>query len=156
MAISSTEHLFLPRHFPQLKDVNVYLGWFGALSSLSPMLSRFMTPILGINPVVPFLRQALAKLTASQGKGPNTEELKQLGSHIAAIAYDKQGNELSRVDLKGVHGYVFTANILTCFAQLIADGTIKARGAIDPITALGVDGLVDICKEAGLSLHTAR
>ena len=40
VAVGAAEHFTLPRSFPQLREVNAYLGWFGRLSRPLHAMSR--------------------------------------------------------------------------------------------------------------------
>ena len=99
------------------------------------------------------LKRGLRRVMRSDGKGPDSTARTQLGSHIVALAYDGSGRELARADLVGVHGYTFTANILAIFACWIAEGRVEGTGALDPVTAVGLETLVKGCAEAGLELR---
>ncbi len=151
--LSSTEHIYLPRLYPSLRDVNVYLGWFGAATYMMPAATAALSAMRRVPGVDGFLRRTVAQKVRSDGKGPDEATRDRVGSHIVAQTYDAAGNELSRADLVGVHGYTFTANILALFGDWIAQGRVQAAGAVDPVSAFGLDALVKGCAEAGLKLQ---
>jgi short subunit dehydrogenase-like uncharacterized protein len=104
VSVGTSEAFALPRERPGLREVNVYLGWFGPaarpLTVLSPGLDLFRRiPLAGDLP------RLLARrvLTGSSG-GPDAAERARSGSHIVAIAYAAGGAQLARVDLSGVNG----------------------------------------------------
>jgi short subunit dehydrogenase-like uncharacterized protein len=150
--LSSTEHIYLPRLYPTLEEVNVYLGWFGSATYLMPVATTALAAIRRVPGVDGFLRRTVSRRVTSDGRGPDEAARKQTGSHIVAITYDAAGKELSRADLTGVHGYTFTANILALFGDWIAQGRIRGAGALDPVSAFGLEALVTACAEAGLQL----
>lgn len=151
-SISSTEHLFLPRHHPQLQEINVYLGWFGALSYLSPAVSRLLSLAARWPRAASQLKELVARLTPSQGRGPDDAAMSRLGSHIVATCYDDRGKQSGHAELVGLHGYLVTANILALMAIKTLNREIDSVGVVDPITALGVEGLAALCNAAGLDL----
>ncbi len=154
VSISSTEHLHLPRLFPSLRDVEVYLGWFGQMAYAVPTATRALALLRRVPALDALLERSATRLAVSEGKGPSEETLARVGSHIVALAYDRAGRELSRAELRGVHGYLFTARIIAVFADWLARGRSAGRGALDPVSAFGLDALVDACRESGLTLDT--
>lgn len=151
ISLPGSECIALPSSYPQLKDVNVYLGWFGALSPALSVLARAQ----GVLFRVPGYKRALSWATdrfVSTGKGPDEEGRALNGSHIIAIAYDADGNELATAELRGVNGYTYTANILAWGAQQAHAGQMVAAGALGPVAAFGLGPLVDGNREAGLEL----
>jgi short subunit dehydrogenase-like uncharacterized protein len=152
ISVSTTEHLFLPRHYPGLRQINVYLGWFGAASRLAPPAAMALAALRRVPGAIPTLRRALGTLVQSGGVGPDEAERSRQGSQIVAVASDAGGAPLARAELRGVHGYTFTARIVALLAQGVALGRIRGAGVVDPIDALGVEGLVEACAKAGLEL----
>ncbi len=153
MSISSTEHIYLPRSHPRLRDVNVYLGWFGVASYLAPPAAAAAWMMRRVPGLAGQLKKNLPRVIQSKGRGPDAAARARLGSHVVATAHDQAGTELARADLVGVHGYTFTANMLALIADRLACGQITGVGALDPVSAFGLDGLVAACAEAGLPLR---
>ena len=152
ISVSSSESFFLPSSYPQLTDVNVYLGWFGKASYVlfpSSIMNKYLV-------MIPGFRRAFKKVQpyifTSHGRGPNEAERKLSCSQIIAIAYDKEGNELSTALLEGVNGYTYTGDILAWTAEQLMQGKQKTAGAIGPVEAFGLDHLIKGCEESGLSL----
>ena len=77
--------------------------------------------------------------------GPSAEARAGTGSEVVAIAYGPGGEELSRVEVRGVNGYTFTGAALAWGAGTAAAGGIEKAGALGPAEAFGLDVL-----EAGL------
>ena len=151
VAFGAADHFTLPRSFPQLREVNTYLGWFGRLSRPMHMLSRAGFAALKV-PGVRALYEAAARRYVRRSKGgPDAQERRRGGVHVVGIAYDSRGTQLSEVHLAGVEGYEFTAGILAWGADRVAAGDLKRAGALGPIEAFGIDALEIGCREAGVS-----
>ncbi|HVS29778.1 MAG TPA: saccharopine dehydrogenase NADP-binding domain-containing protein [Solirubrobacteraceae bacterium] len=148
ISVGTTEHFALPRVAPQLRDVNVYLGWFGPLSR--PL--QALTLATGLPGAASALRTAGRRLTHGSSGGPSAEKRAQSGSHIVAIASSAAGDELARVDLTGGNGYDFTAAILAWGARTALVGGLKGSGALGPVDGFGLEQLRDGCAQAGLSV----
>jgi hypothetical protein len=138
VSVGSSEHFTLPSLSPGLADVEVYLGWFGALSRPMQIGSFGLAAIGSVGP----LKRGLAGLTGHLVKGstggPSEAERKTGGSYVAARALDADGEMLSEVRLAGVDGYTFTAGFLAWAAIRAAAGGIKGAGALGPASAFGL------------------
>jgi short subunit dehydrogenase-like uncharacterized protein len=146
VSVGSSEHFTLPRIAGGLREVNVYLGWFGPLSR--PMQAFSLGASMpGASHLLKLVGERLVK--GSSG-GPDAEARARVGSHIAAIAYDGAGRELAEVHVSGVDGYTFTARMLAWGAQLSAEGGLQGTGALGPVDAFGLVALTDGCRWAGL------
>jgi short subunit dehydrogenase-like uncharacterized protein len=146
VSAGGSEHFALPKIAPQLREVNVYLGWFGPLARPMQALSLGMS-LPGARTVVKSLGEHFVK--GSTG-GPDAESRAESGSHVVAIAYDSSGRELSVVNLTGVNGYTFTGRILAWGADQAAGGGLQGTGALGPVEAFGLVALADGCRWAGL------
>jgi short subunit dehydrogenase-like uncharacterized protein len=146
VSVGSSEHFTLPRVAPQLREVNVYLGWFGPFSRPMQVFS-LGTSLPGASRV---LQMAGERFVKGSTGGPDAEARAQVGSHIVAIAYDGSGRELAEVHLTGVDGYTFTGRVLAWGAQLAAEGGLQGAGALGPVDAFGLVALTDGCRWAGL------
>jgi short subunit dehydrogenase-like uncharacterized protein len=142
----SSEHFALPRLAPGLRDVNVYLGWFGPASRPMQRLS-----LLTQLPLVP---QAIGAVTARLVKGstggPDAAARAALGSHVQAIAYDAAGRTLARVVLEGPNGYTLTGALLAWGASRARGHGLGGTGALGPVDAFGLEELEAGCAAAGL------
>jgi short subunit dehydrogenase-like uncharacterized protein len=146
VSVGSSEHFALPRIAPQLREVNVYLGWFG------PFARAVQAVSLGASLPGPshLLRLAGKRFVKGSSGGPDAEARSKSGSHIVAIAYDGAGRELAEVHVTGVNGYTFTGRMLAWGAQRAADGGLQDAGALGPVDAFGLVALTDGCRWAGL------
>lgn len=151
MSVPGSECVALPVSYPQLRDVNVYLGWFGNFSPVVSGVAHAQRVLLGVPGYKRVVDWATGKL-GSKGKGPDEAERAAEGSHIIAIAYDAAGNELARADLRGVNGYTYTANMLAWGAQQASEGKALGSGALGPVAAFGLPALVEGNQESGLVL----
>jgi short subunit dehydrogenase-like uncharacterized protein len=147
VSIGCSEHLSLPRVYPALREVDVYLGWFGPASRAMQAIS-----MLG---EVPGVHSGAGKLSARFVKGstggPGPEARAQSGSLIVAEAEDASGSMLERVELRGPNGYTFTGDILAWGAIHAAEHGLEGAGALGPVEAFGLRTLEAACAEVGLS-----
>lgn len=151
-SVPGSEHLALPNSYPQLKEINTYLGWFGTASKLMPWATKLQALLFKIPGYKTTLENLLDRLPGSQGKGPNAIQRDQCGSHIVALAYDKSGQQVSRTELIGANPYSYTADMLAWGADYLLKNEVKHFGALGPIEAFGLENLIAGCKQAGLEL----
>ncbi|MGH3612329.1 MAG: saccharopine dehydrogenase family protein [Pseudonocardia sp.] len=150
VTIGATEQFALPRLAPGLRTVDVYLGWFGAASQAVHLGSR-VTPLLGRVPGAAQVVQRLAAFaTRRAAAAPSPELLARVTSHFVAEAFDATGTLLARVRLISPDGYAITADLLAWGAGRAAEHGVRDTGALDPVTAFGLDELVGGAAEAGI------
>src|SRR3954468_4908816 len=146
ISIGCSEHLSLPRLYPSLRGVDVYLGWFGPGSRPMQAMS-----LLGS---VPGVRSGSEKLSHRFVKGstggPGPEARAKSGSLVVAEAEDAAGTVVERVELRGVNGYTFTGEILAWGASQAAEHGVSGPGALGPVEAFGLRELEAACAEIGL------
>jgi hypothetical protein len=152
VSVGSSEHFGLPRVAPQLRDVNVYLGWFGPMARPMQALSLGMS-VPGAGSLMEAIGRRFVK--GSTG-GPDAEQRSGSGSHVVAIAYDARDAELARAELTGVNGYTFTGRILAWAAERAAAGGLRGTGALGPVEAFGLAELTEGCRWAGIEEKGAR
>jgi short subunit dehydrogenase-like uncharacterized protein len=146
ISIAGSEHFALPRMHPELRDVDEYLGWFGAFTA--PLQATAMCVRL------PGVRQTVTAISGrfmrgSTG-GPSAEQRARSGQHIVAIAENGSGEALSHVHLEGPNAYTYTADILAWGAERVQGGGAQGSGALGPVDAFGLDALREGCAAAGL------
>src|ERR671915_758051 len=146
VSVGSSEAFTLPRIAPGLREVNVYLGWFGPFSRPMQVLSLGAS-LPGASQLLKLAGERFVK--GSTG-GPDAKARAHAGSHIVAVAYDGAGRELAEVHVTGVDGYTFTGRVLAWGAQLAAEGGLQGTGALGPVDAFGLVALTDGCRWAGL------
>jgi short subunit dehydrogenase-like uncharacterized protein len=150
VSVGTSEAFALPRLHTDLREVNVYLGWFGGaarpMTLMSPGLDLFRrVPVVGELP-----RTLGRQFVKGSSGGPDTAERAASGSYVAAAAYAANGAQLAEVALSGVNGYDFTARILAWGAQRAAEEGLNGTGALGPVDAFGLDELESGAAEAGL------
>jgi short subunit dehydrogenase-like uncharacterized protein len=147
ISIGCSEHLSLPRVYPSIREVDVYLGWFGPASRAMQAMA-----MLG---EIPGVRSGSDKLAGRFVKGstggPGPESRAKSGSLAVAEAFDANGNLLERIELRGPNGYTFTGEILAWGARHAAEHGLEGQGALGPVEAFGLRNLEAGCAEIGLS-----
>jgi short subunit dehydrogenase-like uncharacterized protein len=156
ISIGSSEQFALPAQFPQLREVNTYLGWFGGLSRFMQVQSAAFTGLGKVPGVQSGLENLLGRVIRGSTGGPDAEARATANSHVVATAYDASGRELATATVTGIDGYSFTGRILAWGAQRALAGGLEGTGALGPTQAFGVDGLRDGCAEVGLTAQVTR
>jgi hypothetical protein len=145
-SIGGAEHYALPGAFSALREVNVYLGWFGPLSralQAGSLAGELVTRVPFTRSLMTFAGERALGLLG----GPEAGTTPGTHSWIAAEAYDASGRQLSEVHLAGTDGYDFTASFMAWAAQQPVSGP----GALGPIAAYGLDRVVEGAASAGLT-----
>ncbi len=150
ISIGGAEHFTLPPVHQGLLEVNVYLGWFGALAKplqAGTLAGSVALKLPGVRGVLQAAGERLVSLAGAPEAGTTPDTL----SWIAAVAYDAAGEPLAEVHLSGADAYDFTASFLAWAAQRAAGGNRPhAVGAVGPVEAFGLDALEQGCAAAGL------
>ena len=148
--VSGTEILFLPRHHPSLRTVEVYNGWFPAFSRL---ISTASAPanLLARARFGAALISRVGDWVAGPPGGPDEHERLRTRTHAVARAVDRAGNVVSEVHVEGPSIYSLTGELLALAAELLADGRARAAGVVSPIDAFGLDALAQHSAEVGLT-----
>ncbi len=143
LSVGGSEHLTLPVSYPQLREVNTYLGWFGSLAR--PLQAASLAGSVALR--VPGAR-ALARAAGDRlaGMGGDPEPGSGI-SAVAAEAFDARGAQLARVELTGPEPYTLTADLIAWAARHAPEGT----GALGPVQAYGLAALEEGAREAGLT-----
>lgn len=149
ISAGGSEHLTLPRLHPQLREVDVGLGWFGPMSRAIQGFSAAMA----VAGRVPGARTALSTLIGG-GKGstggPDEGARERQGSLIVATARDDSGSCLAEVRLEGVNPYTFTGAALAWGARQALNEGITGSGALGPVEAFGIETLEGGVAQAGI------
>ncbi|HEY8373694.1 MAG TPA: saccharopine dehydrogenase NADP-binding domain-containing protein [Pseudonocardiaceae bacterium] len=145
VSIGASEHFALPRLHPELSEVDVYAGWFGAAGRLV-----HRTALLGIR--MPALVRGARRLAAALAERVPAEPAPDSTAHIAvvAVARDARGRRLAEVELRGGNPYRFTARMLSWAARTALEEGVRGPGAVGPVEAFGVEPLRRACADAGL------
>jgi len=146
----SSEAFALPRIHPSLRDVDVYIGWFGGATRTMALASRAMSAALLIPGARAAAHAGVARFVKGSTGGPSTEHRESTGSEIVAEALDSNGRVLSRARVGGVNGYTFTGAMIAWAAELAAAGGLQGTGAFGPVDGFGLDALERGAAEAGI------
>ena len=151
VSAGASENFTLPKLFPQLVEVNTYLGWFGPASRPMQALSAANAAAFKLPGMESLYESAINRFAKGSTGGPDAEARARVSSHIVGIAYDASGRQLAEVHVTGVDGYTFTGRILAWGAEQAAAGALKGAGALGPADGFGIDELRSGCEEVGLS-----
>jgi short subunit dehydrogenase-like uncharacterized protein len=144
VSVGGAEHLTLPASYPRLREVNVYLGWFGALAKPLQAASLAGSVAMRLPGMRSALRAAGERLAGEGDARPGGI------SWIVGEAYDAGGRRLAEVHVAGGNPYRFTADFIAWAARRAATEGVRGTGALGPVAAFGLEALEAGCREAGL------
>jgi len=151
VSTGSSEHFSLPRLYPELSEVNTYLGWFGPLSRPLQGLSAGTALLRALPGATRVVQGGLRRVVKGSTGGPDAAARARGGSHVVAIAYGRADEQLAEVRLGGANGYDFTAAMLAWAATSALAGEITGVGALGPVEAFGLEALERGCAAAGIA-----
>jgi short subunit dehydrogenase-like uncharacterized protein len=155
VSAGASENFTLPKLFPQLLEVNTYLGWFGPMSRPMQAMSAANAAAFKVPGARRLYDAATSRFAKGSTGGPDQEARSKAGSHIVGLAYDAHGKQLSEVHVSGVDGYTFTGRILAWGAEQAAHGGLKGTGSLGPADGFGIDELRAGCEQSGLTADVA-
>ncbi len=150
ISIGASEQFALPRVHPGLRDVGVWLGWFGPASRPLAVLSAGTALATRLPGVRRALTATAGRLVPGSTGGPDAATRGRARSQIVAVASDAGGTPLTTVRLAGASPYDFTAEMLAWGAMRAADGALLATGALGPVDGFGLDALEAGVASAGI------
>jgi short subunit dehydrogenase-like uncharacterized protein len=150
ISVGSSEHFALPQSYPHLREVDVYLGWFGPASRPMQAMSAGISLVTKLPGSRAAIGGALGKFVRGSTGGPGPEERSKSGSHVVAIAYGGGGEPLASARVAGIDGYSFTGQMLAWGAMTALEKGLNGRGALGPVGAFGLDDLERGAAEAGV------
>ena len=133
ISVGGSEHFALPAVHPRLREVNVYLGWFGPLArplQAGSFAGSWVRRVPGVRPAMRIAGERALGLVGGGEPGGTR-------SWIAAEALDASGRPLAVVNLTGVDGYEFTASFVAWAAQQAVSGA----GALGPVAGVRARGV---------------
>jgi short subunit dehydrogenase-like uncharacterized protein len=151
ITVPSSEHFGLPRVHPTLRDVDVFLGWFGALSDPLRVLWAGLSLVTELPGAKSMLENAFGRLFKGSSGGPDAAVRAKSRSVVLAETFDAAGTRLAAVRLEGRNIYDLTAGLLAWGAQTAATGGLQRTGALGPVDGFGLDPLQAGVAEAGLA-----
>jgi short subunit dehydrogenase-like uncharacterized protein len=150
LSVGGSEHLTLPDLSPTLREVGVYLDWFGPATRAA----NLMSPLMGLVGRIPGAERGAQRLAGIVGsrvaEAPSPESLAATRSYVVAEVRDRAGSRVSRVELRGPEAYGLTADLLAWGATRAAESGVRAVGALGPVQAFGLEELTGGAAEAGL------
>ena len=151
ISVGGTEHFTLPRFWPGLLDVEVYIGWMGKLSRPTQAFMLAGSLASAVPGFKAGMRSFVALLADGTGDGPDAGLRARTRSVIVAEARDRGGAVLSEVRLEGVDPYELSARLLAWGAELARSGSLRGTGTLGPVDAVGLDALEAGIAELGLA-----
>lgn len=151
ISVGTSEAFSLPRVFPNLRDVEVYLGWFGGASRPMQAFSLAGAGMARIPGVSAAVDAAAARFVKTSTGGPDEEARAATGSRFVAEALGHAGDVIATVRLEGVNGYTFSGEMLAWAGEALAAGKASGRGALGPVEAFGIDELERGVASAGVA-----
>ena len=153
ISISGTECFELPKIYPGLENVNVYLAWFGSFGGVVSGFNRLQHQLFKIPGYLKTM-QALAARIHFPARTAASRTAKHEGSSlVVAEAMDSNGILLKKCTLSGHNMYFYTGEIMAWMASKIQKGEIKECGVVGPVRAFGLETLEQAHKEIGFSLQ---
>ncbi|MEA2357262.1 MAG: hypothetical protein QOI62_522 [Solirubrobacteraceae bacterium] len=151
VSIAGSEHFALPRIHPTVRDVDVYLGWFGPASEPMRAVSAGMSVVNRVPGAREGLQSLFGRVVKGSSGGPDAAARARTPSLIVAEAFDASGARLAEVRLEGANAYDFTGAILAWGAATAAAGGLQGTGALGPVDGFGLEALQRGCAEAGIA-----
>jgi short subunit dehydrogenase-like uncharacterized protein len=150
LSLGGSEHYTLPLVHPGLRDVGVYLGWFGPATPVTSFLSRTGGHVMALPPVRKAVGKGLERVFKGSTGGPDEATRAKFKTVAVAEAKDAGGNILTRAVVEGVNPYDFTGRMLAWAADRALAGGLQDTGALGPADAFTLDVLADGAREIGL------
>ncbi len=151
VSAASSEHFAIPSQFPLVRDVEPFLGWFGAATRPLQLSAYALAGLTQVPGAKAGLERLMGRFAKGSTGGPSEAERAASGSHVLAIAHDRSGAALTEVRLEGVNGYTFTAAMLAWASIRLLEGGVDRSGALGPTEAFGIEGLEAGVKDAGIA-----
>jgi short subunit dehydrogenase-like uncharacterized protein len=150
VSVGGTEQFALPRLAPGVREVQVYLGWFGPGSRVTQALSAASAPLLRVSAAKRALDGLLSRAVKGSTGGPDAAARARTGSVVLGAAYDAAGARLAEVRLEGAGPYDFTGPMLAWGARAAAAGKLSGVGALGPVDGFGLQALQNGVAQAGI------
>jgi short subunit dehydrogenase-like uncharacterized protein len=153
VSVGASEHFALPRLAPQLRAVDVYLGWFGPASRVLHATSGVTSMVGRVRGARRVTRMLADLATRRLPAAPSAEALATATVQVVAEAFDAAGTLVARTRLRSTEGYGLTAELLAWGAGRAAEHGVNGVGALDAVTAFGLDELINGAACAGLHVE---
>ncbi|MBT0767680.1 saccharopine dehydrogenase NADP-binding domain-containing protein [Kineosporia sp. J2-2] len=150
LSVGGSEHFALAQFQPQVRDVDVYIGWLRPDPKGRSLLPKSATSTARLSPGRAITKMMHRRLVAAAEEGPDSAGRTAMVSMVVAEAQDSSGNTLSRVTLTGPNPYDLTARLLAWHASAVPNCGPQVAGAIGPVGAFGLTAAVEGARQAGL------
>jgi short subunit dehydrogenase-like uncharacterized protein len=155
VSVGGVEQFALPRLAasgiaPALREVGVYLGWFGPVGRLLHLGSRATALLARARPVSGGVRRLARAALRRTSEEPDAAGLAGRTSYFVAEAFAGVADPIARVVLTGPEPYAITADLLAWGAEQAAEHGVRGAGALDPVRAFGLTALLDGAGQAGV------
>jgi short subunit dehydrogenase-like uncharacterized protein len=150
VSLGASEHFTLPQTFPYLQEVDTYLGWFGRASRPISFLSRTGGALVSLPPIRTVANSFMHRSFRGSTGGPTAEALAEYRTVAVAEAFDRRGVPMGRAVVQGPNAYDFTGEILAWAADRVANVGALSVGALGPVSAFGLDELVEGVRQSGM------
>jgi short subunit dehydrogenase-like uncharacterized protein len=150
ISAGSTEAFSLPRVYPGVREIGVYLGWFGGVSRVMPAVSLAMAAAGRIPGFRAGMDALAGRFVKGSTGGPDADARTRTRTLVLAEAFDASGSRLADVRLEGGNPYDLTAALLAWGAERAVAGELRGTGALGPVDGFGLEALEAGAAEAGL------
>ncbi len=147
----ASEHFALPRLSPGLAAVDVYVGWFGAASGAVHAASRTAVRLGQVRGVRRSVRELGELAVKRLPEGPSESGRAAVRTHVVAEVFAEDGTLLARTRLEAPEPYALTAALLAWGAGRAAERGVCGTGALDAVSAFGLDAVVAGAAEVGIT-----
>jgi short subunit dehydrogenase-like uncharacterized protein len=153
-SVGGSEALSLPKMYPGLDEVNVYMEWPGPPHVVQAVVHGFSLAFGAIARTQPgrkVIDGAVRGAAKRTGGGPSAEARAQSATQVVAVCRDENGRPISGIRLEGpVNGYTLTGRTLAWGAASLRAGRQLVAGAVGPVEAFGLDECLAALAQAGL------
>ncbi|MGO9341699.1 MAG: saccharopine dehydrogenase family protein [Acidimicrobiales bacterium] len=159
-SIGGSEPLALPRTYPELDDVAVFMEFPGQAQVTRSIALGFSVAAGALGRTAQGRRaiRGVVKAAARRtGGGPSAEARARSGTLVVATCRGEEGRMLSAVRLEGpTNGYTLTGHMIAWGASSLRAGAQKAAGAVGPVEAFGLEQCGAELSRAGLALSEMK
>jgi hypothetical protein len=159
-SIGGSEPLALPRTYPELDDVAVFMEFPGPAHVTRSVALGFSLVAGAVSRTAQGRRAMRAGVKAAArktGGGPSADARARSGSLVVAMCRGEDGRLLSAVRLEGpTNGYTLTGHMIAWGAALLRAGAQRAAGAVGPVEAFGLERCEAELSRAGLVLSEMK
>ncbi|MBD2859864.1 hypothetical protein IB286_12710 [Spongiibacter sp. KMU-158] len=142
-----------PKSHPYLKNVNVYLAWFGVFGGVMGAYNKLQHLLYRIPGYRRVMSTLLRSIPIPQRKSPDVVARDKGPTLIRAEAYAATGKLLGACNLEGHNIYYYTGEIAAWTARQLQAGNIENYGVTCPLRAFGLPALKAAHEEFGFQLN---